>query len=218
VAPAGAGKTLLLRSLTAALPEARYRVSYLKLTDLSLRDMCRQLAMALGAEPAGHFPALVQNLEEHIRGGFDAGVRPVILIDDAHEMRPEVMKLVRLITNFDMDSRLIVSLVLCGLPLLKQMLLRPELEDVRQRLVHCGELRLLSREETRAYVEHRAKIAGAQSAPFDAGASEAIFEITRGNMRAIDKLAQAALATCARASRGTVEAADVAAARASQWM
>jgi len=218
IAPAGSGKSFIMRSLKSNLPEARYRVSYLRLSNLSLRDMCRQLAMAIGTSPAGHFPALIKNLEEHIRSGFDAGVRPVILLDDAHEMRPEVLRILKILTNFDMDSRLVVSFVLCGHTSLKQILLRPDMEDVLQRLVYCGELRLLNREESKAYIKHRCMIAGLREEPFDPSAIDAIYEITHGNMRAIDKISLASLAVTDEKGRSLVEAPDVAEARARVWM
>ena len=54
IAPAGTGKTTLLRTLVAThLPEARYRVHYTKVTGLSKRDMCRELALAAGVASAG---------------------------------------------------------------------------------------------------------------------------------------------------------------------
>lgn len=218
IAPAGSGKSFIIRSLKATLPEARYRVSYLKLASLSMRDMCRNLAMAIGASPAGQFPTLIKNVEEHIRSGFDGGIRPVILLDDAHEMRPEVLRLLRVLTNFEMDSRLVVSFILCGQTTLKQILMRPDMEDVLQRLAYCGELRLLDREETKAYVKHRCMVAGLRDAPFDQSALDAIYEITHGNMRAIDKIALASLIVTDEKDRSLIEAPDVAEARSKSWM
>ena len=52
-APAGAGKTTVLRAVRERLPEARFQTSYVKVTALSKRDFCRELALAVGAEPAG---------------------------------------------------------------------------------------------------------------------------------------------------------------------
>ena len=49
IAPPGTGKTQLLRALRAGLPEARYRVHYVKVTGLSKRDMCREITTAIGA-------------------------------------------------------------------------------------------------------------------------------------------------------------------------
>ncbi len=51
IGPSGAGKSGVLRSLTDALPEARYRIHYVKVTDLSKRDFCREIAAALGCSP-----------------------------------------------------------------------------------------------------------------------------------------------------------------------
>ena len=219
VAPAGAGKTVVLRGLRARLPEARYRTTYVKLSGLSGRDMCREIATAIGVTPSGHYPGLVRAIEEKLRSGYmDSGIRQVIIFDDAHEMRPAVLRLVRLLTNFDMDSKLVLSIVLGGQMPLKTLLLRDDLEDIRQRLVHCGELRLMSREETRQYIEHRLRIAGAADGIFDGQAIDAVFEITMGNMRAIDKLAYAALEVADEAERAKVDAADVAIARARKWM
>lgn len=219
VAPAGAGKTVALRALLSALPEARYRTTYLKLTDLSARDMCRQIASHIGTTPVSQYPSLVQALEQRLRQGFvEEGKRQVIVFDEAHDMRHDVLRMLRLLTNFDMDSKLVVSVILCGQLPLKETLLRPEMEDIRQRLVHCAELRLLTREETRAYIEHRSRIAGTAKTPFDPHAMEALFELTHGNMRALDKLCTASLHVSDRAGRDLVDQADVAAARGSQWM
>ena len=59
VAPAGCGKTVALRALRALLPEARYRTAYIKLADLSPRDMCREVAQNLGVPSTGQYPTLV---------------------------------------------------------------------------------------------------------------------------------------------------------------
>jgi general secretion pathway protein A len=180
--------------------------------------MCRQIGTVIGAEKTGLFPHLVRNIDEQLKASFDGGLRPVVIFDDAHELRSETLKLVRLLTNFDMDSRLIVSMILVGHANLKEILLRPEMADVRQRLVHCGEIRPLTREETRSYIDHRVKIAGASQNPFDPLAVEALFEVTRGNMRELDRLAGASLAVADKAGRSRVEASDVACARAGLWM
>ena len=219
VAPAGCGKTMVLRALKESLPAARYGVHYFKLSDLSARDLCRQVAVALGVPPQGQYPSLVRALEEKFRTCYeDQGIRPVLIFDDAQDMRPGAVRLLRLLTNFEMDSKLIVSIILSGQMSLKQHLLSPDLEDVCQRLAHNAELRLLSREDAIAYIDHRTKIAGLSASPFTDGAKEALFEITRGNMRAIDKLALASLKKTSQAGRNKVEASDVAVTRGEQWM
>jgi general secretion pathway protein A len=194
IAPAGTGKSVLLRALAARLPEARYNVHYVKVADLGKRDMCRELACAAGAHPAGSYPKLVMSLQERYRGCLNTdGLRPVLLLDEAHDLRPDVLAMLRLLTNFDMDSRLVVSVILCGQPPLKTLLRRDNLEDIARRLAHFVTLRTLTREQTTHYLEHRCRVAGASSSPFDPSAHDALFEIARGNLRATDRLALKAL-------------------------
>lgn len=214
IAPAGTGKTMLLRTLVAMLPEARYRVRYAKTTDLSKRDMCREIACAVGVTPAGSYPVLVRRIQEHFTAvTSNDGVRPVLIIDDAHEFRPDVLGILRAITNFDMDSRLVVSIVLAGQTPLRTLLRRDNLEDVARRLSHYATLRTLSSDETRTYIEHRCTVAGARTTPFDTGALDAIFDLGRGNLRATNGLALKALETAADSGCKTVSSGHVLEAR-----
>lgn len=194
IAPAGTGKTALLRTLCSRLPEARFRVHYVKVTGLSKRDMCREIATACGAEPAGTYPTLVRRLQEHFLTASDtSGLRPLLVLDEAHDLRVEVLGMVRLLTNFDMDSRLVLSIILSGQKPLAKLLGRDDLEHIARRLAHISSLRVLSREETGRYVQHRLTIAGASTVPFDSAALDALYEIGRGNLRATDRLALKAL-------------------------
>jgi len=218
IAPAGFGKTNLLRSMIGDLPEARYRVRYVKVTDLSKRDMCREIATACGVQPVGSYPMLVRRLQEGFENAYGLdGLRPVLVVDEAHEMRPDVLGMLRVLTNFEMDSKLVVSLVLAGQAKLGTLLKRAELEDVAQRIAYFGTLRLLSRDETRGYIEHRCSIAGAAASPFDHGALDAIFEVTQGNMRAIDRVARAALEEAVSAGGQAVSHREVITARKNLW-
>ena len=82
IAPAGTGKTVVLRVLVAGLPEARYQVRYLKVTGLSKRDLCKEMAEVCGLPPTGIYPALVRKLQEAFAQGADTdGRRPVLVLD-----------------------------------------------------------------------------------------------------------------------------------------
>lgn len=216
LAPAGTGKTALLRRLSSTLPQTRYQVHYVKVTDLSKRDMCREIAAACGAEPAGSYPMLVRRLQERFEQTYASdAIRPVLLVDEAHDVRPDVLGLLRILTNFDMDSRLVLSIVLAGQPPLGALLRHERLEDVAQRLNFCVTLRLLSRDETARYIEHRCAIAGAPTCPFSPETIEAIFEAGRGNLRATDRLARGALEHAAQLGFDVVSVPHVVAARKS---
>ena len=218
IAPAGTGKTTLLRALRAQLPEARYRIHYVKVTGLSKRDMCREIATAVGTRPAGTYPTLVRRIQDHFTAVADTdGLRPVLFVDEGHEMRPEVLAMLRLLTNFEMDSRLVVSIVLAGQLGLRTMLRRDDLEDIARRLAHYATLRPLSRAETQSYIEHRCTIAGAKTVPFDDAARDAAYEIGRGNLRATDRLGLKALELANDDSVSVASANHLIAARKVLW-
>ena len=214
IAPAGTGKTALLRALVARLPEARYRVHYVKVTDLSKRDLCREISEAVGAKPSGTYPNLVRNLQERFLHARNADhVRPVLVLDEAHDIRPDVLGILRLLTNYEMDSRLVVSILLAGQPALADLLGRDRLRDVADRLAHRATLPLLAIEETRDYIKHRCRIAGSSNNPFSSEAVTTLFEYTRGNLRATDRLGLKSLEVAHDQDSDAVDAAHVCHAR-----
>jgi len=218
IAPAGTGKTTLLRKLVSTLAETRYKVHYVKVTDLSKRDLCREIATAVGARSAGNYPTLVRRLQERFSSCLDLdGLRPVLILDEAHDMRPDVLGMLRILTNFDMDSRLVISFVLAGQPPLKNVLSLPKLEDVAKRLAHYASLRLLSRPEIKSYIEHRCRIDGSQNTPFDKGALDTIYEIGRGNLRGTDHLCLKSLQTAHEQNCDVVDYNHVTAAKVMLW-
>jgi len=218
IGPSGSGKSGVLRSLADSLPEARYRVHYVKVTDLSKRDFCREVAAALGCSPAGYYGALVRTIQQRCQTLLDQeSLRPVILLDEAHDIRPDVLAILRVLTNFEMDSRLVVSVVLAGQSALRQLLRRDDLEAVARRIANYASLRLLSRKETRQYVEHRLAIAGAKTDLFDASAHDALYEAAQGNLRATGRLALKSLEIAAAQGCQVVGADQVVTARQRVW-
>lgn len=194
IAPAGTGKTIALRTLRERLPEARFRSHYVKVTDLSKRDFCREMCQAVGAPPAATYGSLVRRFQERMTTLVDQdSLRPVIVIDEAHDIRPDVLSILRVLTNFEMDSRLVVSVVLCGQPPLRRLLSHNDMEAVARRIVYYATLRTLDREETADYIRHRLHIAGCDTDRLESGAHDAVFEATQGNLRAVDRLCLRAL-------------------------
>ena len=180
--------------------------------------MCREIAVACGAQPAGSYPMLIRRLQERFEAtAHEEGRRPVLLLDESHELRPDVLGMLRILTNFDMDSRLVLSLVIAGQTSLRALLARDEQEAMARRIIHYAQLRLLSRDELTQYVAHRCAVAGAARAPFDDRALDAIFEIGRGNLRATDDLAFKSLDYTAAGGHAAVSVQHVIAARKDLW-
>jgi hypothetical protein len=76
---------------------------------------------------------------------------PVLVLDESHELRPEVLGMLRILANFDMASRLVLSLILAGQTPLRALLTHDEHEAMAHRIIHYAQLRLLSRDELAQY-------------------------------------------------------------------
>jgi len=218
ICSAGSGKSTIVRAVMARLPEARYVTHYVKCTDIGKRDMCREIACVCGVQSAGFFPTLLRRIQDKFESCFaDHGRRPVLLLDEAHDLRPDVLAMLRVLTNFQMDSKLVLSVVLAGQPPLAKLLSQDDQSAIARRIVHYATLRPLSRDETAKYVEFRMGIAGAKQSPFDDGSLDAIYEIASGNLRITDNLALEALELAASAKLKAVGAQHIAAARRALW-
>ncbi|MDQ1249526.1 MAG: ral secretion pathway protein [Actinomycetota bacterium] len=216
ISPAGTGKTMLLRTLESRLPQSRYKVHYVKTSDLGKRDMYREIALATGCSPQGQCGTIMHRIEQRLLESVDTnGVRPVIILDDAHELTPAVLGVLKFLTNYEMDSRLVVSFILVGHKPLATLL--DMLEDIGKRLAHYATLRNLTRDEIRKYVAHRLAVAGARADLFDDGAHDAMFEIGGGNLRATDRLALKSLQIAADDDAKAVGSQHVAIARQKLW-
>jgi type II secretory pathway predicted ATPase ExeA len=214
IAPSGSGKTALIRRLVDSLPEARYCIADIKVTSVGNRDLYRSLARALGIEPSGTWPTLLEALQTyaHTLATTEAR-RTVLIIDEAQDMRPHVLASLRMLTNFRLDSELLISLILVGDSGLEALLRRSDMEALRSRLACVVRVPLLSRTETRSYVDHRLDIVGARSRILDDSAVEALYDFSRGNIRAIDHLCRIALELTAKSTLDTVDAGAITAAR-----
>ncbi len=189
VAPAGTGKTMLLRTLADSLPETRYHISYLKVTSLSKRDLCREISKALGLKQAGNYPTLVRRIQDRFSSTLEIdGRKPILIFDETQDIQADVLGILNILTNFEMDSKLVVGIILAGQPRLKELLRQARLESVARRMAHFVTLKLLSPSQHARYIKHRCIIAGCSSAPFDEDSVRTLYELTQGNLRATDYL------------------------------
>jgi general secretion pathway protein A len=110
----------------------------------------------------------------------DARARPILVVDEAHHLRPDVLEDLRLLTNCHMDAENRLCLVLVGHPELRRCLTMAVHEALGQRIVIRHHMAALTRDELSAYLAHRLRLAGAEYALFEPAAEEARFQATSG--------------------------------------
>ena len=127
------------------------------------------------------------NLDEHPRS-------LLLIIDDAHQLSPDVLEECRLLTNLIYSGMARVHLVLAGSLKLEDALAHPTLASLNQRVVHRCYLSSMSAMETRTMLGKCLVKAGGEPAElFTRDALRKIYEYTEGVPRIIVQLADRAM-------------------------
>lgn len=191
---AGRGKTTAVRNWTASLNPSLFSVAYTCLSTLTVQEFYRNLAAELGLQPvyrkADNF-RLIQ--AEITRMSMEKRRTPVIILDEASYISSAILNDLKILFNFEMDSRDRAVILLSGLPQINTTLRLGVHEPLRQRLVMNYHLEGLSKEEGREYLTAKLHGAGCHHSIFDDAAVEALLNAADGTPRVINKLANAAL-------------------------
>ena len=194
---AGSGKTTVCRKVAAALHPGLYRVFYVPLSTGNVMDMYKSIGWELGLHTERNRAAAFRVIRAEItRLTLEAKQRPVLIVDEAHHLRHEVLEDLRLLTNYRMDSDNRLCLLLVGLTELRRRLSMAVHESLAQRIVVRYHITGLEREELAEYLTHRLRLAGCELPLFEPPAIEALFQATQGMPRKVNRLAHYAL-TCA---------------------
>jgi general secretion pathway protein A len=194
----GAGKTTVCRCLLEQIPR-RCNVAYIfnpKLTvEELLQSVCGEFHIPIARLKGPHsLKDLVDALNEYLLRTHAVGQNNVLIIDEAQNLSADVLEQLRLLTNLETNERKLLQIILIGQPELRDMLERPELEQLAQRVVARFHLKALGSDETAHYIRHRLEVAGLSTAlPFTEAAVQRIHEISRGVPRRINLLCDRAL-------------------------
>jgi type II secretory pathway predicted ATPase ExeA len=195
---AGVGKTCILRALRVRLPEAGFRLTYCHNATLGRRDFYRHVCLTLGLETKATAAAVFYTIATHVQQLGKEKVHPVFLIDEAHLLHQDVLEHLHILTNFEWDSKALLSLLLVGLPETRSRLALGKHRSLWSRIHTRVELPEGGPADTAEYLQHRLSKAGATREVFTSDAIALVHEATEGRLRDIDRIATAALKAGAR--------------------
>lgn len=205
----GSGKTTLCRALLNRLP-AGIRTALILNPNLSDTQLLRAILQDLGATPSGRDRlALMDQLNEFLLAQMRRGDNVAVVLDEAQDMSPALLEQIRLLSNLETDQRKLLQIVLSGQPELDRRLARPELRQLRQRVMIRCALATLDADEVGAYVEHRLRVAGAPpEVVFEEAAVRVIHSASKGIPRLVNKLSDRAMLAAYAAGRRWVSRED----------
>jgi general secretion pathway protein A len=192
----GAGKTTVCRCFMEQIPE-NCKLAYIFNPKLTVEELLQSICEEFGVEQPGAGASVkhyVDAINAYLLASHAAGRNNVLIIDEAQNLSAEVLEQLRLLTNLETNERKLLQIILIGQPELRQMLARPELEQLAQRVIARYHLGSLTESETASYIAHRLAVAGAAAlAPFPRPLVRLIHRLSKGVPRRINLLCDRAL-------------------------
>lgn len=190
----GTGKTTLLHTLLGRLEEDTM-TAFIFNTRLGSKDFFQYLFAEFGLpfDPKSKSQCLL-TLNNFLIERLRKGKNTVLIVDEAQNLSPGILEEIRLMSNLETPTEKLIQIVLVGQPELGDKLSLPELRQLRQRISVRYKIRPLSREETRAYIVTRLRIAGnPHDKIFDEAAMDVIYRLSGGIPRLINLVCDSSL-------------------------
>jgi general secretion pathway protein A len=194
----GTGKTTVCRCLLEQLPE-NSNIAFILNPKLTVKELLGTICDELGIiYPEGNSSnkVFIDKINHYLLDADAKGRRTVLILEEAQNLSPYVLEQVRLLTNLETNERKLLQIIMVGQPELNEMLSRPELRQLKQRITARYHLGPLTRQDVAVYVVHRLSIAGVEKRIFSPSSLGRLFRLSKGIPRMINLL-------CDRAMLGT---------------
>jgi general secretion pathway protein A len=192
----GTGKTTVVRTLLSRVPHHADVAVILnpRVTPVEfLLTICEELGLEIADADRDSVKQMVDALNRRLLQAHADGRRIIVLVDEAQNLSFEVLEQVRLLTNLETPTQKLLQIILIGQPELRDLLDRNDLRQLAQRITGRYHLMPLSREETKGYVRHRLRVAGAPDEIFTPAALSEVHRLSSGIPRVINVACDRAL-------------------------
>jgi general secretion pathway protein A len=209
----GLGKTTISRRIITMLEGEGITTALVFHTALQDAELLREINRDFGLlkdTPDGHAAPVLSvemaRLNDFLLAQNQQQKNCTIVIDDAQNLSPQSLELVRMISNLEADQQKLVQILLVGQPELMQRLDSHELRQLKSRIIIQKEVRPLGRDELKNYIHFKLNMAGSSGAvALTRSAFRCIHRLTRGNFRAVNRLMDRALYVACLKNRQTVD-------------
>ncbi len=190
----GTGKTTLLHALLAQL-ESTTSSAFIFNPRLSPLDFFELVFQEYGIDKKCESKAeYLMRFNEFLIERLANNEQTLLIIDEAQNLSPEMLEEIRLLSNLETPTSKLIQIMLVGQPELNEMLSRPDLRQLRQRIALRHHLRPFDSREMADYVKERLAKAGYTGKPiFTRGAIKALYGVSLGTPRIINNVCDAAL-------------------------
>lgn len=201
----GFGKTYAIKFFLDNLNIGLYKPVYIALSTINVLDFYKSLCIGLGISPMHRKIDMFKQIQDTIKTYVtDRKITPVIVLDEAQYLRADILNDLKMLLNFDIDSKDYAVLILVGQPMLNDMLSRNAHEALKQRIVVNYTLTGLDTNEVGDYLKNRLRLAGMNENMFEDGAVKAIASNCNGSTRKLNLIIENCLMICEQKSENVV--------------
>lgn len=195
VGEVGTGKTLLSRKLLASLGD-NYITAYIPNPYLTPDELKWFLAEEIGIPYSPDVPSyqLLKDINLRLVELAQQKRQVVLVVDEAQAMPRETIESLRLLTNLETEKSKLLQVVLFGQPELDELLDRPDLRQLKQRIVFAEYLQTIPKASLPDYLAYRLSSAGYRGASlFSRSAISLLYKASGGVPRLINVIAHKAM-------------------------
>lgn len=201
----GKGKTYSVKYFVKNLNPNLYKVVYISLSTVTVLEFYRSFCIGLGIEPAFKKVDMFKQIQERIKTlVVDRKITPIIICDEAQYLKTAILNDLKMLMNFDMDSKDLAVLILVGQPLLNDILSRSVHEALSQRIIVNYQFMGLEFEEVKNYIIDRCSLAGISNEIFDEASIKALSSNCNGSTRFLNNLIDKSLMICANKKESNI--------------
>jgi type II secretory pathway predicted ATPase ExeA len=201
----GKGKTYSIKYFVKNLNPNLYKVVYLSLSTVTVLEFYKNFCIGLGIEPASKKVDMYHQIQERLKTLVkDRRITPIIICDEAQYLKTDVLNDLKMLLNFEMDSKDYAVLILVGQPTLNDILSRTVHEALNQRIIVNYMFIGIDFEEVKQYIIDRCNLAEISNEIFDENAIKALSSNCNGSTRYLNNLIDKALMICCNQKKQNV--------------
>lgn len=190
----GLGKTTTIRHWAKNLNPNLYKVIYIAHTTITVREFYKELCFKFGLDEYHTKTKSLNSLQDEIkRLWIEKRITPVIILDEANYLPSAILNDLKIMLNFDMDSKEPYILLLVGQNIIRNTLNMKSNEALKQRISMNYTMNNMEKAESKNYIDSKLQLAGLNQDVLTPEAYNNIISASNGVPRRINQIMDKAL-------------------------